>query len=211
MCKPRLSTQLLIPIRKNTQTCSTFMSGQITGTITPFTTSTILHLSELNVERDLPTHFNTIYTGYFNEHSSLCGYHDHNSTTWHIIEDMFTASNLIFMWDETTTPTLYHRSIGTMSIPYLNLVAADSVNKTQVNCSRRHRKRSQTNTHPTHLQNNAASTYMGMEKELHGWKLGYVPRNIRLTQGYKACSSENALTRTTEKSVMPSKPLPSNP
>ena len=28
---------------------------------------------------------------------------------------------------------------------------------------------------------------------------------------YKACSSENALTRTTEKSVMPSKLLPNNP
>ena len=28
---------------------------------------------------------------------------------------------------------------------------------------------------------------------------------------YKACSSENALTRTTEKSAMPSKPLPNNP
>ena len=32
----------------------TFMSGQITGTSTPFTTSTILHISKLNVERDLP-------------------------------------------------------------------------------------------------------------------------------------------------------------
>ena len=96
MCKPRLSTQL-IPIKKSTQTRSTSVSGQISGTSTSFTTSTILQLSKLNVERDLPTHFNTNYTGDVNGHSPLCGYHDHNSTTWHFIEDMFTASNLIFM------------------------------------------------------------------------------------------------------------------
>ena len=40
---------------------------------------------------------NTIYTGDVNGHSPLCGYHDHNCTTCHFIEDMFTANNLIFM------------------------------------------------------------------------------------------------------------------
>ena len=30
-------------------------------------------------------------------YSPLCGYHDHNCTTCHFIEDMFTANNLIFM------------------------------------------------------------------------------------------------------------------
>ena len=65
--------------------------------------------------------------------------------------------------------TLYHRSIGTMSIPDLNLVPADIVNKTQVHCSAKYQ-----------------------------------------INPYKACSSENALTRTTEQSVMPSKPLPNN-
>ena len=94
---------------------------------------------------------------------------DHNCTTCHFIEDMFTANNLIFMQDETTTPTLYHRSIGTMSIPDLNLVPADIVNKTQVHCSAKYQ-----------------------------------------INPYKACSSGNALTRTTEQSVMPSKPLPNN-
>ena len=64
---------------------------------------------------------------------------------------------------------MYHRSIGTMSIPDLNLVPADIVNKTQVHCSAKYQ-----------------------------------------INPYKACSSENALTRTTDQSVMPSKPLPNN-
>ena len=89
-----------------------------------------------------------------------------------IVEDMLTASNLILLYDGTTTPTPYHRATGTTSIPDLNLVSADSVNKTQVHYSRRDRKLSQTNTHPTHLQNNAASTYTDMEKELQRAKLG---------------------------------------
>ena len=84
----------------------------------------------LNVEQDLPTHFNTIYTGDFNGHSPLWGYPDHNATG-HIIEDMLTASNLILLYDVAATPTLYHRSTGTTSTPYLNLVSADIVNKTQ--------------------------------------------------------------------------------
>ncbi len=35
--------------------------------------------------------------------------YDHTATG-HIIEDMLTASNLILLYDETATPTLYHRS-----------------------------------------------------------------------------------------------------
>ena len=85
---------------------------------------------KLNVEQDLPTHFNTIYTGVFNGHSPLWGYPDQNATG-HIIEDTLTASNLIPLYDEAATPTLYHRSTGTTSTPDLNLVSADIVNKTQ--------------------------------------------------------------------------------
>ncbi len=44
---------------------------------------------------------------------------------------MLTASNLILLYDEAATPTLYHRSTGTTSTPDLNLVSADIVNKTQ--------------------------------------------------------------------------------
>ena len=83
---------------------------------------------KLNVEQDLPTHFNTIYTGDFNGHSPLWGYPDHNATG-HIIEDMLTASNLVLLYDVAATPTLYHRSTGTTSTPDLNLVSADIVNK----------------------------------------------------------------------------------
>ena len=83
---------------------------------------------KLKVEQDLPTHFNTIYTG--STHSPLWGYSDHNATG-HIIEYMLTASNLILLYDEAATPTLYHRSTGTTSTPDLNLVSADIVNKTQ--------------------------------------------------------------------------------
>ena len=107
------------------------MSGQTTGRSTSYTTSTHPTSCKLNVERDMPTHFNTIYTGDFNGHSPLWGYPDHNATG-HIIEDMLTASNLILLYDEAETPTLYHRSTGTTSTPDLNQVsAADIVNKTR--------------------------------------------------------------------------------
>ena len=131
MCKPRLSTQLVRPMKKNTQTRSAFMSGQTTGR-----KKYIIHniynppSCKLNIEQDLPTHFNTIYTGDFNGHSPLRGYPDHNDTG-HIIEDMLTASNLILLYDVAATPTLYHRYTGTTSTPDLNLVSADIVNKTQ--------------------------------------------------------------------------------
>ena len=85
---------------------------------------------KLNVEQDLPTHFNTIYTGDFNGHLPLWGYPDHNATG-HIIEYMLTVSNIILLCDEAATPTLYQRSTGTTSTPDLNLVSADIVNKTQ--------------------------------------------------------------------------------
>ena len=54
---------------------------------------------KLNVEQDLPTHFNTIHTGDFNGLSPLW--------TYHIIEYMLTASNLILLYDEAATRTLY--------------------------------------------------------------------------------------------------------
>ena len=127
MCKPKLSTQLLIPIRKHTQTRSAFISVQVTGKSASFTTSIILHLAKLNVERYLPTHFNTIYTGDFKGHSPLWGYHDHNAT-WHIIGYMLIASYLILLYVDTTTPTLCHRSTGTPCIPDMHLVSADIVN-----------------------------------------------------------------------------------
>ena len=82
------------------------------------------------------------------------------------------------------------------------------MNTIQLHCSRIHRTRSQTNTHPTRIQNYAASTYTGMEKELQVTGLSSMKYQIN---PYNACSSENTLTRTTAKSVMPSKPLPSNP
>ena len=44
---------------------------------------------------------------------------------------MLTASNIILLYDEAATPTLYHRSTGTTSTPDLNLVSAYIVNKTQ--------------------------------------------------------------------------------
>ena len=127
MCKPRLLAQLLRPIRKNTLTLSALTSGQITGGSISYTTSTIIHLAKLNVEQDLPTHFNTS-----THNTSPDNHHCVDTPTTmpqgHIIKDMLTASNIKLLYDETATPTLYHQSTGTTSTPYLSLVSADSVN-----------------------------------------------------------------------------------
>ena len=89
-----------------------------------------------------------------------------------------------------------------MSIPDLKLVAADIMNKTQVHCSRRHSSNSLTEQCSLNIHGYGEGTTR-METGLCSAKYQINP--------YKACSSENALTRTTEKSVMPSMPLPSNP
>ena len=87
---------------------------------------------KLNVEQDLPTHFNTIYTGDVNGHLLLWWYSDHNGTTyyWRHAHSNW-ASTLILLYDGAATPRLYPRSTGTTSTPDLRLVSADIVNKTQ--------------------------------------------------------------------------------
>ena len=114
MCKPRLSTQL-IPIRKSTQTRSTSVSGQIS--ITSFTTSTILHLSKLNVELTLIQS---------TQETSTDIHHCVDTTTTIVphVNSLKTCSQQItsYLCRMRQRPTLYHRSIGTMSIPDLNLV-----------------------------------------------------------------------------------------
>ena len=87
---------------------------------------------------------------------------------------MLTASNLIVLYDETTTPTLYHRSTGTTSIPGINIVSADIVNKSQVHCSKKnigsdHRL---TLIQLTYRTMQPQNTRTCMEKELKGGKLG---------------------------------------
>ncbi len=76
---------------------SAFMYGQTTGRSASYTTSYNPPSCKLKVEQDMPTQFNTIYTGYFNGHSPLWGYPDHNATG-RIIEDMLTAGNLILLY-----------------------------------------------------------------------------------------------------------------
>ena len=163
---------------------------------------------KLNLEQDLSTHFNTIYTRYFNGHSPLWGYPDHNATG-HIIEYMLTASNLILLYDEAATPTLYHRSTGTTSTPDLNLVSADIVNITQYSVQEDIRS----DHRPTLIQ----LTTEQCSLNVHGDGDGTTKRQTGLSSAKyqiktcKDCSLGNNLTRTTAKSVMASKTLPSNP
>ena len=87
----------------------------------------------------------------------------------HPIEGMLTASNIILPYDEAATPILYPRYTGTMSIPDIRL--RRNCQQYTVHCVRRHRKRSQINTLPNHLQNYASSTHTDMEMELQGGTL----------------------------------------
>ena len=64
----------------------------------------------------------------------------------------------ILWYDEHTRPT-----------PGLHIHCQQ--NTVSLQCARRHRKRSQTNTHPTHLQNNAASRYTEI------WRWNYKKAN----------------------------------
>ena len=195
MCKPTLSTQL-IPIRKSTQTRSTSVSGQISGTSTSFTTSTILQLSKLNVERDLPTHFNTNYTGDVNGHSPLCGYHDHNSATWHLIEDMFTKQPHIYVGrdnDSHIVSPIHWYDEHTRPKPSI-------CRHCEQNTSTLFEKTSEEITD----QHSSNSLTEQCNLNMHGYIEGTTMTETGLSSAkyqinrYKACSSEHALTRTTE-------------
>ena len=122
---------------------------------------------------------------------------------------MLTASNLILLYDEAQTPTLYHRSNGSTSTPYLNLVSADIVNKTQYtlleDIGRDHR---------SHSFNSLRGQW---RFNVHGDGDGTTKRQTGLSSAKyqintcKPLSSGKTLTRTTAKSEMPSKTLPNNP